>query len=136
MSLFIKKTKFKTGKTYVSIVDGFRLNGKVKQKVIQKYGYLDDLKCIHDNVDSFLSEELEKLKKENKTKFTFKINTTQDNNFEDDTFNIGYTYLKNKFQDLNISSILKNKKYSTKIEYSLSKACELLIYSRILNPLF
>ena len=134
MSLFIKKTKFKTGKTYVSIVDGFRLNGKVKQKVIQKYGYLDDLKCIHDNVDSFLSEELEKLKKENKTKFTFKINTTQDNNFEDDTFNIGYTYLKNKFQDLNISSILKNKKYSTKIEYSLPKACELLTYSRILNP--
>jgi len=134
MSLFIKKTKFKTGKTYVSIVDGFRLNGKVKQKVIQKYGYLDDLKCIHDNVDSFLSEELEKLKKENKTKFTFKINTTQDNDFEDDTFNIGYTYLKNKFQDLDISSILKNKKYSTKIEYSLPKACELLTYSRILNP--
>ena len=134
MSLFIKKTKFKTGKTYVSIVDGFRLNGKIKQKVIQKYGYLDDLKCIHDNVDSFLSEELEKLKKENKTKFTFKINTTQDNDFEDDTFNIGYTYLKNKFQDLNISSILKNKKYSTKIEYSLPKACELLTYSRILNP--
>ena len=134
MSLFIKKTKFKTGKTYISIVDGFRLNGKVKQKVIQKYGYLDDLKCIHDNVDSFLSEELEKLKKENKTKFTFKINTTQDNDFEDDTFNIGYTYLKNKFQDLNISSILKNKKYSTKIEYSLPKACELLTYSRILNP--
>ena len=134
MSLFIKKTKFKTGKTYVSIVDGFRLNGKVKQKVIQKYGYLDDLKCIHDNVDSFLSEELEKLKKENKTKFTFKINTTQDNDFEDDTFNIGYTYLKNKFQDLNISSILKSKKYSTKIEYSLPKACELLTYSRILNP--
>lgn len=134
MSLFIKKTKFKTGKTYISIVDGFRLNGKVKQKVIQKYGYLDDLKCIHDNVDSFLSEELEKLKKENKTKFTFKINTTQDNDFEDDTFNIGYTYLKNKFQDLNISSILKSKKYSTKIEYSLPKACELLTYSRILNP--
>ena len=134
MSLFIKKTKFKTGKTYISIVDGFRLNGKVKQKVIQKYGYLDDLKCIHDNVDSFLSEELEKLKKENKTKFTFKINTTQDNDFEDDTFNIGYTYLKNKFQDLDISSVLKDKQYSTKIEYSLSKACELLIYSRILNP--
>jgi transposase len=134
MSLFIKKTKFKIGKTYVSIVDGFRLNGKVKQKVIQKYGYLDDLKCIHDNVDSFLSEELEKLKKENKTKFTFKINTTQDNDFTDDIFNIGYTYLKNKFQDLDISSVLKDKQYSTKIEYSLSKACELLTYSRILNP--
>lgn len=72
MSLFIKKTKFKTGKTYISIVDGFRLNGKVKQKVIQKYGYLDDLKCIHDNVDSFLSEELEKLKKKIKPNLLLK----------------------------------------------------------------
>ena len=134
MSLFIKKTKFKTGKTYVSIVDGFRLNGKVKQKVIQKYGYLDDLKVIHDDVDSFLNEELERLKKENKSIFTLKIDKNQDNDFEDDTFNIGYAYLKKVFQDLDIASILKNKQSSTKIKYSLSKACELLTYSRIINP--
>ena len=54
MSLFIKKAKFKSGKVYISIVDGFRLNGKVKQKIIQKYGYLEDLKKIHDDIDNFL----------------------------------------------------------------------------------
>ena len=63
-----------------------------------------------------------------------KIDKNVENDFTDDTFNIGYTYLKNKFQDLDISSILKNKQYSTKIEYSLPKSCELLTYSRILNP--
>ena len=134
MSLFIKRTKFKSGKIYISIVDGFRLNGKVKQKVIQKYGYLEDLKIIHDNVDKFLDEELNRLKKENETKFTFKIDTNQFNTFEDDTFNIGYSYLKKIFQELDISSILKEKQYSSKIEYSLSKSCELLTYSRIINP--
>ena len=58
----------------------------------------------------------------------------QDNDFKDDTFNIGYAYLKKIFQELDISSILKEKQYSSKIEYSLSKACELLTYSRIINP--
>ena len=134
MSLFIKKTKFKSGKVYISIVDGFRLNGKVKQKVIQKYGYLEDLKKIHDDIDNFLNDELNRLKKENETKFTFKIDTNKYNDFEDDTFNIGYAYLKKIFQDLDIYSVLKNKQYSTNIEYSLSKACELLTYSRIINP--
>ena len=33
MSLFLKTAKFKNGKTYLSIVDGYRSNGKVKQKV-------------------------------------------------------------------------------------------------------
>ena len=134
MSLFIKKAKFKSGKVYISIVDGFRLNGKVKQKVIQKYGYLEDLKKIHDDIDNFLNNELNRLKKENETKFTFKIDTNKFNDFEDDTFNIGYAYLKKIFQDLDIYSVLKNKQYSTNIEYSLSKACELLTYSRIINP--
>lgn len=98
MSLFIKKTKFKSGKVYISIVDGFRLNGKVKQKVIQKYGYLEDLKKIHDDIDNFLNDELNRLKKENETKFTFKIDTNKYNDFEDDTFNIGYAYLKRFFK--------------------------------------
>lgn len=44
MSLFLKTTKYKNGKIYLSIVDGYRVNGKVKQKVYQKLGYLDDLK--------------------------------------------------------------------------------------------
>ena len=44
MSLFLKQAKFKNGKIYLSIVDGFWENGKTKQKVYQKLGYLDDLK--------------------------------------------------------------------------------------------
>ena len=134
MSLFIKKAKFKSGKVYISIVDGFRLNGKVRQKVIQKYGYLENLKNIHEDIDNFLNDELNRLKKENETKFTLKIDTNKFNDFEDDTFNIGYAYLKKFFQNLDISSVLKNKQYSTNIEYSLSKTCELLTYSRIIDP--
>ncbi len=134
MSLFIKKYKAKNGKTFCSIVDGYRVDGKVKQKVIQKYGYLEDLKTEHSNPILFLNEELSRLKKEFQTKITNTINLNEYNTFEDDIFNIGYIYLKNKFQELDIASVLKNKQYSMNIQFPLTKACELLTYSRILDP--
>ena len=133
MALFIKKYKYPNGKIYCSIVDGYRINGKTKHKVIQKYGYLSDLETSHDNAEEFLQNELSKLKKEFQSKITTTFDTNQTNDFNDDTFNIGYTYLKKIFQELNIAEVLKVKNNSTNIEYSLSKACELLTYSRILN---
>ena len=92
MSLFIKKYKYPNGKIYCSIVDGYRVDGKVKQSVIQKYGYISDLETKYNDVDKFLNDELKRLKKENESKFILKINRNQDNDFEDDTFNIGYAY--------------------------------------------
>ncbi|MEG1995819.1 MAG: IS1634 family transposase [Bacilli bacterium] len=134
MSLFLKVSKFKNGKTYLSIVDGYRVNGKVKQKVYQKLGFLNDLKKNFDDPISYYKQEVEKLRTEFSSKVTTTFNTALDNDFDDDTFNIGYSYLKNIFQELEISNALKAKQYSTNIEYSLSKACELLTYSRIINP--
>lgn len=134
MSLFLKQSKFKNGKTYLSIVDGYRINGKVKQKVYQKLGYLDDLKKQFENPIEYYRNYIKNLKKEQITKITTTFDITKDNDFNDDTFNIGYAYLKNIFRELNIADVLKNKQYNTNIEYSLPKACELLTYSRILNP--
>lgn len=134
MSLFLKQAKFKNGKIYLSIVDGYRTNGKVKQKVYQKLGYLDDLIKEFDDPITYYKNYVENLKKEFLTKVTTTFDVTKDNDFSNDTFNIGYTYLKNKFQELDISTILKNKQYSMDIQFSLPKSCELLTYSRILDP--
>lgn len=134
MSLFLKQSKFKNGKIYLSIVDGYRINGKVKQKVYQKLGYLEDLKIQFDDPIEYYKNYVNDLKKETISKITTTFDINKDNDFNDDTFNIGYVYLKSIFKELNISKILKEKQYSSKIEYSLTKACELLAYSRILNP--
>ena len=134
MSLFLKTAKYKNGKTYLSIVDGYRVDGKVKQKVYKKIGYLEDLEKQFDDPISHFKKEVEILKKQFISKITTTFDINQDNTFEDDTFNIGYAYLKTIFKELDINSVLKNKQYSTNIEYSLSKACELLTYSRILDP--
>ncbi len=134
MSLFLKQAKFKSGKIYLSIVDGYWKDGKVKQKVYQKLGYLEDLKKQFDDPIVHYKNYVNELKKEFETKITTTFDLNKDNDFEDDTFNIGYSYLKKIFQKLNIIDVLKAKQYSTNIEYSLSKACELLTYSRILDP--
>ena len=134
MSLFLKQAKFKSGKIYLSIVDGYWKDGKVKQKVYQKLGYLEDLKKQFDDPIVHYKNYVNELKKEFETKITTTFELNKDNDFEDDTFNIGYSYLKKIFQKLNIIDVLKAKQYSTNIEYSLSKACELLTYSRILDP--
>ena len=134
MSLFIKKYKTPYGKTHCSIVDGYRVNGKIKHKTIKKYGHLEDLENLYDDPIKFLNDELIRLKKEFESKVTATFDKKEFNTFDDDTFNIGYAYLKKIFQELNISNVLKNKQYSIDIKYCLSKACELLTYSRILNP--
>ena len=64
MSLFIKKYKTSNGKIHCSIVDGFRINGKVKHKTIVNYGYLEDLSSLHSDPLKFLDDELIRLKKE------------------------------------------------------------------------
>ena len=134
MSLFLKTAKYKNGKTYLSIVDGYRVDGKVKQKVYKKIGYLEDLEKQFDDPISHFKKEVEILKKQFISKITTTFDINQDNTFEDDTFNIGYAYLKTIFKELDINSVLKNKQYSSNIKYSLSRAFELLTYSRILDP--
>ena len=46
MSLFIKKYKYPNGKVYYSIVDGFRINGKIKLIYAQKIWYSRKYKKI------------------------------------------------------------------------------------------
>ena len=81
MSLFIKKYKNPNGKTYCSIVDGYRINGKVKHSVIQNYGYFEDLNNKHGDAETFLVSELNRLKKEYESKFVFKFDINQENDF-------------------------------------------------------
>ena len=121
-------------KFIVLLFDGYRIGNKVKQTVIKKYGYFSDLEKSHKNADEFLNNELNKLKKEFETKVTITRDLKEKNTFDDDTFNIGYAYLKHIFYNLGIIDVLKEKQKTIGIDYSLSKACELLTYSRIINP--
>ena len=74
MSLFLKVAKYKNGKTYLSIVDGYRdRNKKVKQKVIKKLGYLEDLQKEYDDPIGYFKNQVANMKKENKINIPEKL---------------------------------------------------------------
>lgn len=47
--MYLQQSKNQAGKVYLSFVQGYRQDGKVKHKTIEKLGYLDDLKKIYDD---------------------------------------------------------------------------------------
>lgn len=44
--MFVKKYKYKNGRTFLSIVNGYKVNGVTKHEVIMKLGYLDELEKV------------------------------------------------------------------------------------------
>ena len=58
---FIKKYKTSYGKTHCSIVDGYRINGKIKHKTIKKYGHNYNVTVNSGNFN-FPTKEYENVK--------------------------------------------------------------------------
>ena len=132
--MFLRKS-ISHGKIYLSFVQGYRdENGKVKQKTIEKLGYLDDLKKIFNNpIDHFQSIAKEKSSEQIK-EYTIKNLNTKTIDDDSHPKNLGYVILKKIYDELGISSILKDKQSSLNIKYSLDNIMKLLVFSRILYP--
>ena len=132
--MFLRKS-ISNGKIYLSFVQGYRdENGKVKQKTVEKIGYLDDLKKDYDDPISHFKEIAKQKNKEEVTELVIKnINTKtiEKNNVQK---NLGYSILKTIYKELDISNFLNNKQKKLKIDYKLNDVFSLLVFSRILYP--
>lgn len=132
--VFLRKS-ISNGKIYLSFVQGYRdENGKVKQKTVEKIGYLDDLKKYYDDPISHFKEIAKQKNKEEVTELVIKnINTkTIEKNIVQK--NLGYSILKTIYKELDISNFLNNKQKKLKINYNLNDVFSLLVFSRILYP--
>lgn len=124
------------GKIYLSFVQGYRdENGKVKQKTIEKIGYLEDLKKQYDDPIKHFKEIAKQRNNEEITELVIKnLNTKTLNLDEDNQKNLGYIIIKKLYQELGINSFLNVKQKKLKIDYKLDEIFSLLIFSRILYP--
>jgi transposase len=135
MSLFLKKYKYPNGKTYLSIVDGYRANGKVVQKVVQKLGYLEDLKLKYDDPIKHYTNVISEMKNSQYfNEYPDKIRKDEKISNNDKCLNVGYVILKLIYEDLEIKSFLKSKNKNLEVKYDLNKIFSLLVFSRILYP--
>jgi len=138
--MYLKKTPQKSGRIYLSIVDGYydKQKGYSKQVTIEKLGYLDELEKKYDNPIAFFGEKVEKLKKEKALQTApVSISFSPDEKLDCTISyrkNFGYSVLSQIYHDLEIDKFLINKQRSTKMNFSSNNIMKLLIYSRLLNP--
>ena len=132
--MYLRKS-LSNGKFYLSFVQGYRDEaGKVKQKTIEKIGYLDDLKKQYDDPISHFKEIAKQRNAEEINELIIKNLKTKTIDENSCTKNLGYVILKRIYEELNITGFLKQKQKNLKIDFSLNDIFELLIYSRILYP--
>ena len=138
--MYLKKTPQKSGRIYLSIVDGYydKQKGYSKQVTIEKLGYLDELEKQYDDPIAFFSEKVQKLKKAKaEQKMPVSIDFSPEEKLERSlTYrkNFGYSVLSQIYHDLEIDKFLINRQRSTKMGFSSNNIMKLLVYSRLLNP--
>ena len=134
--MYLKACPGYKGKIYLSFVQGYRdENGKVKQKTIEKIGYLEDLKTQYDDPIKHFKEIAKQRNTEEITELVIKNLNTQTLTLDNDNQkNLGYIIIKKLYQELGIKFFLNTKQKKLKIDYKLNDIFSLLVFSRILYP--
>ena len=133
--MFLKKTYQKsTGKTQISIVQGFRENGKVKHKVIQSLGFVEDyLDQYDDPIAHFKEVAAEMTQKDAVEKLEILLSERlpdQCNNRK----NLGYVFVKDIYAKLHIREFFQSKQNALNVEFNLNSIFSLLVFNRFLFP--
>lgn len=124
---FIRITKNREGNTHVYLVEGYRADGKVKQRIIKKFGLLEELEAKEAGV-------LERLKKEAKAGLLLEdetIEVTYDLQAPIHTPDkiYGWKILDDVLRTLTIEQVLKKHKAS-----NVMNILRLLVFHRVLLP--
>lgn len=128
----------KTGRTYLSIVHGYRdENGKSKQKTIQKVGYVDELiKEYEDPIAHFeaVAAQMEKERLDDRT-ITITLDKTEklDANVAYKK-NYGHVVFSKIYHELEIHKFLKNARRHKSFKFNTDAIMRLLVFSRLLYP--
>ena len=133
--MYLKVCPGYKGKIYLSFVQGYRdENGKVKQKTIEKIGYLEDLKKEYEDPIKHFKEIASQKNNNEVTELIIKNLNTKILNKNEFSKNLGYIFLKKIYQELEIKNALDLKQKNLKIDYRLNDIFSLLVFSRILYP--
>ena len=131
--MFVKKS-ISNGRTFLVYAQGYRKNGKVKHKTIEKIGYLDDLKQLYDDPIAHFKEVAKQKNKEDIKEYTIKNLNTKIIDNSSMSKNLGYVAIRKIYQELGLEYFFKEKNKNLKAQYDLNKIFSLLVYSRILYP--
>ena len=136
--MHLKQSRYRNGRVYLSIVEGYRKDGKSRSKTVEKCGYLDELqKAIPDPIAHFSARAAElterKLAENEPVTIEFhpkeKIDMRQEN-----TKNIGHAVLSRYYHMLGIDRFWNNRRMRGDFKYNPNAIFKLLCYMRAMVP--
>ncbi|HQN74619.1 MAG TPA: IS1634 family transposase [Bacillota bacterium] len=136
--MYIRLSKNKRNLDYqVYLVEGYLdINKKSKQRILRKYGKLQDLlkenKNALEELKAWAKQETERLLEEQSVDIHFDLSQIQNGNQY--PLNYGYVFLQSIYNELQIPEFIQHYQANTSIQYPLNEILELLVYSRALNP--
>ena len=136
--MYLKKTKQKDGRLYLSIADGYYdpQKGYTCTVNIEKIGYLEDLlKQYDDPIAHFKDVVAQKNAEKKASKQQPCYEYDPDETFDgDNSKNLGYAALSYIYHELEIDTFFNSRQRSIGVEYNLNSIIRLLVFSRLLYP--
>ena len=130
----------KTGRTYLSIVHKYRDKDtkKIRSKVIQSIGYLDELKKIYtDPISHFsnVARDLDEQRKTDSNPYSVTISKNEKLSMNSQSIhNFGYSALSSIYHELSLHTFFINRQRHSKENFDANTITKLLVYSRLLKP--
>lgn len=133
-AMYLRKS-MSNGRIYLSFVQGYRKDGKVKQRTVEKLGYLDDLEKIYpDPIEHFRQIARDRSKEDTAPK-SLEVDTSA--RLPDQARlrkNLGYAVPKKIAALLHMKEFFQNKQRRLKVDFKLDQIFSLLVYNRFLFP--
>ena len=136
MRLKISKSK---NTTLFYIIKDFTKNGKRSTKVVKRIGNLEEIKTMAGNMDYniWLKNYIKDFNLENDNKETILIKKSNRKIIEKDnnnSFNVGYLFIKKLYNDLKLDEICNNIQNKYKFHFDINEILSYLVYARIIYP--
>lgn len=130
----------KTGRTYLSIVHGYRdkETKTTKAKVIKSIGYLDELEKEYDDPIAYFTEEAKRMDEKRITdNAPLSFTITRNELLSIDSVNrknFGYAALSKIYHELELHTFFINRQRHSNEEYDANTIMKMLVFSRLINP--
>ena len=137
--MYLSKKHFpKTGRTYLSILHGYRdSEGKTKQETMLKIGYLDVMEKLYDDPIAHFEAIAEKMNEEREAAKSVTIVIDMEEELDANVTyrkNYGYIVFSKVYHELEIHTFLKNARRHQNFKFNNDAIMRLLVYTRLLNP--
>ena len=133
----------KSGRTLMRYIEGYRENGKVKHRTVERIGYVDEFTHLYEDPIAHFKEVAKQktaLKKARQKAVTVELMPEALLPFDAETQsydcmkNIGHAALSQVFHALELHTFFDRRRKYLDISYNLTAVMKLLIYERILEP--